>query len=266
MSNSHRRRIRHPARPAVTRASFGAPLGDTFAAMFGAAPALAASLLLAVGCSGTGTATPDEAIGNNAVFLSEDHDVDDFVSRFESEDREVAWARDEIVAALGIRPGEVVADVGAGTGLFLPALCEAVGPEGEVVAVEISPGFVAHLDARIADEGLGNARTVQCDARSSNLAPDSVDLIFVCDTYHHFDHPADTLASLHAALRDGGRLVIVEFHRKPGISNDWVLDHMRAGQETFVREITAAGFALARDVFIPRLRMNYMLIFEKRRG
>ncbi len=210
---------------------------------------------------------PDPAgppIGNNERFLSADLDVEGFVDRFESETREVAYARHEIVDALGLRVGETVADVGAGTGLFLRALCTAVGEPGEVIAVEISPRFGEHLTQRIADEQLRQARVVLCDERSSNLEPDSVDLVFVCDTYHHFDYPADTLASLHAALRKGGRLVIVEFHRKPGISSDWVLDHMRAGQEVFIDEITAAGFALAHEVFIPKFRMNYMLVFERR--
>lgn len=214
------------------------------------------------------SALPDSAgapVGRNERFLSDELDVDQFVGIFESETREVALVREEIVAALGLREGETVADVGSGTGLFLGALCEAVGTSGEVIAVEISPRFGEHLQQRIADEGLSQARLVMCDERSSNLAPNSVDLIFVCDTYHHFDYPADTLASLHAALRDGGRLVIVEFERKPDISSDWILGHMRAGKDVFIDEISEAGFALAHEVWLPQFRLTYMLVFDRRR-
>jgi len=211
------------------------------------------------------TAGVDAPIGRNDRFLSDDLDVDRFIGVFESETREVALVKEEIVAAMGLRPGETVADVGSGTGLFLDALCDAVGQDGEVIAVEISPRFGEHLEQRIADEGLAQARVVMCDERSSNLEPNSVDCIFVCDTYHHFDYPADTLASLHAALREGGRLVIVDFERKPGVSSDWVLDHMRAGKEAFIDEISGAGFRLAHEVWLAQFRLTYMLVFDRER-
>ncbi|MFT7464990.1 MAG: ubiquinone/menaquinone biosynthesis C-methylase UbiE [Pseudohongiellaceae bacterium] len=223
-------------------------------------------LLTVAGCAQPQKPLPDSAgepVGRNERFLSEELDVDQFTKVFESETREVSLARDEIVAALGLRPGEVVADVGSGTGLFLGALCEAVGKSGKVVAVEISPRFGEHLERRIADEGLSQAELVMCDERSSNLEPDSVDLVFVCDTYHHFDYPADTLASLRGALREEGRLVVIDFDRKPGVSSDWVMDHLRAGKDVFLDEITAAGFELSREVSLPQFRLSYMLIFDR---
>lgn len=203
--------------------------------------------------------------GLNDRFLAEDLDVDFFIDIFESESREVALARDDIVAAMGLREGEVLADVGAGTGLFLQALCDAVGDTGEVIAVEISPGFVERLGQRIEAEGLVQARVVLCDERSSKLEPDSVDCVFICDTYHHFDYPAETLASLHAALRTGGRLIVVELDRKPGVSSDWLLGHVRAGKQVFTDEITAAGFELAHDIWLPAFRENYMQVFDRKR-
>jgi ubiquinone/menaquinone biosynthesis C-methylase UbiE len=203
--------------------------------------------------------------GLNERFLADDLDVDFFVDVFESETREVAMAREQIVAAMGLREGEVVADVGAGTGLFLEVLCDAVGASGEVIAVDISPGFVESLEQRIEVEGLTQARVVLCDERSSNLLPDSVDCIFVCDTYHHFEYPAETLASLHAALKTGGRLIVVDLDRKPDVSSDWLLGHVRAGKQVFSDEITAAGFALAHDVWLPEFRRNYMLVFDRLR-
>src|SRR5690606_28394541 len=98
----------------------------------------------------------------------------------------------------------------------------------------------------------------------SRLPKASIDVIFVCDTYHHFSHPESTLASLHRALRPGGRLVVVDFERIPGVSREWLLDHVRAGKEVFRAEIEAAGFVLDREVEIAGLEENYCLTFTRR--
>jgi predicted methyltransferase len=88
-----------------------------------------------------------------------------------------------------------------------------------------------------------------------------VDLAFVCDTYHHFEFPQKTMASIHRALRPGGRVVVIDFHRIEGISSDWVMEHVRAGQEVFRKEIEAAGFRLVEE---PKfLKENYCMIFQK---
>ena len=93
------------------------------------------------------------------------------------------------------------------------------------------------------------------------LPPKSVDLVFICDTYHHFEFPFKTLASIHEALRPGGQLVLIDFHRIEGKSREWVLGHVRAGQEVFVKEIVVSGFkVVARRSF---LKENYFVRFEK---
>jgi ubiquinone/menaquinone biosynthesis C-methylase UbiE len=199
----------------------------------------------------------------NERFRSPELDIERFVDLFESETREVALARHSILAALGLRPGEAVADVGAGTGLFLDLFCDVLGPDGELVCVDISEVFLEHLDERIREAGLTQARTLLCDDRSSGLREASMDLVFICDTYHHFEYPSDTLASLHAALKPGGRLVLVDLERKPGVSSDWILGHVRADKQTFRAEIEAAGFQLAREAQLAEFRMSYMLIFDR---
>ncbi len=88
-----------------------------------------------------------------------------------------------------------------------------------------------------------------------------MDLAFICDVYHHFEYPHSSLASLHRALRPGGELVLVEFKRVPGQSSDWVLNHVRAGQEVFTAEIEAAGFKKAQEINL--LKENYILRFRK---
>src|SRR5947209_3814252 len=81
------------------------------------------------------------------------------------------------------------------------------------------------------DKGLQNIVGVVCTADSVKLPPGSVDLVFICDTYHHFEYPRRTMASIHQALKPAGQLVLVDFKRIPGVSREWVLGHVRAGQE-----------------------------------
>jgi FkbM family methyltransferase len=154
-----------------------------------------------------------------------------------------------------------VADVGAGTGLFTRIFARAVGPKGTVYAVDIAPRFIEHIEKTCKEKGLKHVRGVVCKADSAELPADSVDLVFICDTYHHFEYPARTMASIHKALREGGRVVVVDFKRIPGVSRDWVLKHVRAGQDVVAREIDAAGFKLVAERKL--LQENYCLVFKK---
>jgi SAM-dependent methyltransferase len=201
--------------------------------------------------------------GINERFLDPELKVDEWVERFETESREVFTAREEIVEALDLKEGMRVADVGAGTGLFTRLFSQRVGPRGWVFAVDISPRFAEHL-AELADRIRGqNITPVLCAADSVLLPPESVDIVYICDTYHHFEYPAATLASIHRALRPGGRLAVIDFERIPGVSSEWTLDHVRAGKETFREEIEAAGFELDRELDLDGLVENYFLLFRK---
>jgi ubiquinone/menaquinone biosynthesis C-methylase UbiE len=171
--------------------------------------------------------------GINKPF--ENPDVKEFVGKFEVESREVYAKRKEIVAACRPKPGMAVADVGAGTGLFTRLFAKAVGPEGKVYAVDIAPKFIAHVEKTCQAAGLKNVVGVVCTADSVKLPANSVDLVFIRDTYHHFEYPQRTMRSIHRALRPGGQVVLVDFKRIPGVSSEWVLGHVRAGQEVFTR-------------------------------
>lgn len=191
--------------------------------------------------------------------------VKDFQGKFEGESREVYAKRDKIAAGCQLKPGMVVADVGAGTGLFTRLFAKEVGAEGQVFAVDIAPKFLEHVQATSRKAGLKNVTPVLCNPDSVDLPANSVDLAFVCDTYHHFEFPARTLASLHRAIRPGGRLVVVDFVRIPGRSSDWVLNHVRAGQNVVEKEIIAAGFEKS-DEMKELLNENYFVVFTKRAG
>jgi FkbM family methyltransferase len=189
-------------------------------------------------------------------------DVAKYVGTFEGESREVYVHRKDIVAACGVKPGMVVADVGAGTGLFTRLFAEAVGPTGKVYAVDIAPEFLDHIKATCAEQKITNVETVLATDRSTELKPSSVDLVFICDTYHHFEFPSRTMASIHAALKPGGRLIVIDFHRIEGKSSEWILGHVRAGQEVFEKEIIEAGFKKVGEE-TGFLKENYFVRFEK---
>jgi len=188
-------------------------------------------------------------------------DFDYWKGVFEREGREVYDRRRDIVDALQLRPGMVVADVGAGSGLFTMLFAAEIGDSGRVLAVDIAPSFVDAIRARASTRGLGNVDGVVSTQTDVSLPSGIVDLVFLCDTYHHFEQPAAMLRSIHAALRPGGELVIVDFQRIAGRSSQWVMDHVRAGRDSVVREVETAGFRLVDERHF--LRQNYFLRFER---
>ncbi len=201
--------------------------------------------------------------GVNRSFLSPDLDVARYTEVFEGESREIFRARYKILAQLDLTPGMAVADVGAGTGLFVGPLSRRVRPGGVVYALEIAPAFLDHLRARVEREALQGVEVLRSRPRSLPLRAASLDLALLVDTYHHFEFPRSMLASLYATLRPGGALVVVDFEREPGVSRQWVLDHVRAGRPTVIAEIVAAGFELEAELAVPGLEENYALRFRR---
>lgn len=227
--------------------------------------ALFAALLMAslVGCRSTPPAPAESSVKPdvNAEFLKPDLQVTKWLERFEREGREIYDQREAITQAIGLRPGMRVADIGAGTGLFTPLFAQAVGPRGIVYAVDIAPDFVKHIEQRARAAGMNNVRAMLCTERSVELPPNSVDVAFICDTYHHFEFPQSTMKSLHRALRRDGEVVLIDFKRIPGVSSEWTMNHVRAGQEVFEREIESAGFRKVNELDL--LKQNYFVRFRK---
>ena len=202
--------------------------------------------------------------GLNDNFLKPDLDVTEWIDRFEVESREVFSARAAVVKACELKSGMSVADVGAGTGLYTHLFAEAVGESGRVFAVDISPRFLQHINASLDENGVEHVTTVLGSAKNVRLPDASVDLVYVCDTYHHFEYPEETLASIHKALKPKGSLVVIDFERIPGKSRDWIIGHVRAGKDVFRSEIESAGFGFVEEVKIDGFEENYFLRFRKR--
>lgn len=178
--------------------------------------------------------------------------------RFEREGREVHDRQAEILAELGIAEGATVADIGAGTGLFTLPFAEAVGVSGKVYAVDIQTYFLDHIRGRAAKAGLEQIELVQATAESAELPAGKVDLVFMCDAYHHVEQPGAYLRSLRRAMAEGGRLVIIDYDK--GEKGSWHYDHIRATPEQFRAEIEGVGFVLEREVKL--LEDNFFFVFR----
>ncbi|GAA4437201.1 class I SAM-dependent methyltransferase [Bremerella cremea] len=202
--------------------------------------------------------------GINDSFLDPDLDVEQWVNRFEVESREVFHAKDEIIERLKLSPGDRIADIGTGTGLFVEPFSKAVGDQGWVYALDIAPKFVERVEKLAEVRKLTNITPVLCGQNDIRLAPGTINVAFICDVYHHFEYPAESLASIHKAMSPGGKLVVIDFNRIPGESRDWTLNHVRAGQEVFREEIEKAGFRFLGEVKVPSFQENYFLQFERR--
>lgn len=222
-------------------------------------PRLVLPLLFSVACLAQDTSVKP---GINDKFLDPDLKVGEWTQKFETESREIFHEREKIVAALGLQPGMAMADIGAGTGLFTLPFSKAVGPQGRVYAVEIARNFLEHIRARATAASAANVQTVLCTEKSVELPEASIDLAFICDVYHHFEYPQASLATLHRALKPGGTLVLIDFKRIPGVSSDFILGHVRAGQEVFEAEVRAAGFEKIEEVS-GLLKENYFVKFQR---
>jgi cyclopropane fatty-acyl-phospholipid synthase-like methyltransferase len=162
---------------------------------------------------------------------------------------------DRVIAALGLKPGQSVADIGAGTGYFSVRLAKSqVAPR--VYAADIAPEMVKYLQDRAAKEGLKNVVPVLAAADKPNL-PEPVDVILIVDTYHHIGSRAVYFRNLLKSLKPGGRVAIIDF--KPD-SPDGPPPEFRFPPEKFKSEMAQAGYKLAAQYdFLPR---QQFLVFE----
>jgi ubiquinone/menaquinone biosynthesis C-methylase UbiE len=188
--------------------------------------------------------------------------VDRCASRLEDEGREVRRRKQAVLDELDLKRGMVIADIGAGTGLFTIPLAKAVGDTGKVYAVDIMQVLLDHVAKKAGEAGVSNVELVKASQKSAELPSRSIDLAFLCDTYHHIEYPRTYLSTIHAALREGGMLVVIDLRRVPDKSPAWLLEHVRAGKEQVVEEIEQAGFGLTAESEL--LEESYFLKFQRR--
>jgi arsenite methyltransferase len=177
-------------------------------------------------------------------------DIAVWVKVFEDPERD-AWQKpDEVIRTMKLKSGDVIADIGAGTGYFTRRFAVAVGPEGKALGLDIEQSMIGYMNKDAKRLNLNNyvARRVKSD--DPELAPASVDVVFLCDTYHHIEDRVNYFKRVAAGLKPGGRLVIVDFYKKElpygpppahKLAKDVVIDELRR-----------AGYSLKQDLrFLP---------------
>lgn len=188
-------------------------------------------------------------------------DINQWRGIFESDGREIWHHRHDIIKALKLRLGLSVADVGTGTGFFALMMAEEVGKNGTVYAVDIAQNFVEGVLERAREAKLDNIIGVVNDQKSVHLPDASVDLIFISDTYHHFEYPVTTLKSIRTALVPGGEVVVIDYRKIPGRSSVWVMGHVRGNREQVIEEFEAQGFELIEELDL--MKTQFYLRFKK---
>ena len=169
----------------------------------------------------------------------------------------------ELIRSMALQPGMTVADVGTGVGYMLPFLSRRVGPTGHVIAEDIFDDFLAGAKQRVATLKLENVTFVKGTETDPKLPAGSVDIVLALDVYHHFDYPDKMLAAIHQSLKDGGKLVVVEYYKRPeAMPNGRALTHIRLDMPDVIKEIEANHFHLiAEQEHVPD--SQYMLILRK---
>lgn len=177
-------------------------------------------------------------------------DVDRYIARMLDKDR-AGWQRpDEVVAALGLRHGDTVGEVGAGPGYFTVRLARAVGPGGKVLAAEVSPEILAILRQRLAEAGVGNVVPMLARPEVPPFSPASCDRILLVNTFHHFADGPGYLRALGACLAPGGRIAAIDFHKHELAVGP--PPELKVSREEVLAAAEAAGLAVAEEpTFLP---------------
>jgi len=180
------------------------------------------------------------------------HDASEYAKRLDDPLRDSWQKPHEVVTALALKPEEVVADIGAGTGYFSKRFAHHAG---RVFAVDIDPKLL-QMASTVAP---ANMSTILAASDDPKLQPGSVDTVFFCDVLHHIEGRAAYLKKVRAALKAGGRLVVIDFQKRetpvgPGLA-------MRIAEADMIREVEAAGFVKFKEfAFLP---YQYFLEFRR---
>lgn len=176
----------------------------------------------------------------------------EWIRRLERSERIPGLRLDAVIRSLQLRPGMVVADIGAGTGAFSVAFAKAVAPSGRAIAVDIWPELLTYISDKARREALTTLDTNLAARDNPRLPPASVDLVFFHDVFHNVTDREAYLRTLAPALKPGGRIAIVEQEFDDPIAKKWDKDEDRITREQVSQWMTAAGFSLAAefDIFL----------------
>lgn len=174
---------------------------------------------------------------------------------FEDSARDEWQLPEKVIATMGLQPNHRIADIGSATGYF-PVRFARIATQGKVYGIDIEPNMVDYLNQRAQKENLSNLISI-LGAPDDPKIPEPVDIIFICDTYHHIQSRVTYFQQLKSSLRKPGKIVIVDF--KKGELPVGPPDKMKLAAEQVQEELTQAGYHLVQQTALP---YQYLLIFQ----
>lgn len=190
---------------------------------------------------------------------SEERPLQDRIATMERPQRDAWMKPEEVVKALELKNGEVVADIGAGSGYFSRRFARTVAPDGKVYAVDIAADILGYLKERAEKENLRDLVTVVSRPDDPMLPANAIDLAFFCDTTHHIEHRVNFYRALFPAVKEHGRMAIIDY--PPDSPHAPHEPEQLVPRSQVIREAEAGGFKYVKEFkFLP---YSYFLIFEK---
>jgi arsenite methyltransferase len=180
-----------------------------------------------------------------------------YIGSLEDPKRDAYQKPHEVLTALNLKPGEVIADIGAGSGYFTFRLAHQVGDKGKIYAVDVSPDMILHINRRIRELKTSNVVTILADPDDPLLPDHSVNRFFICDVWHHVENQTKYLSLMKKMLKPGGEVIMIDFHKKelpvgPPMK-------MRIAREDLIKQMESNGFRRAKEhTFLP---YQYFLVF-----
>jgi predicted methyltransferase len=163
------------------------------------------------------------------------------------------------IEALAIKPGQTVADLGAGVGYYTFRVAPLVGKQGKVLAIDVEPKMLRYISMQARRDTVENVVTVLSTPSDPNLPPNSVDLLFMVDVYHELEFPLEMMLKVREALKPGGRVALIEYRAEdPKVM---IKPVHKMTERQVIRELTAAGFRHEKTV--RTLPLQHLVIFQK---
>ena len=189
-------------------------------------------------------------------------DIDTYIQALERPERDEYQQPDKVIATLGLKPGMVVADVGAGSGYFTRRLAQAVGNTGQVIVIDVEQKMLDYNKQELEKLGIADrAKFILAKPDDPSLPENAVDLVFLCNVYHHIEHQVDYFAKTKSVLTPNGRVAIVDFYRDERSGELGFPKHHLVPREQVITNMEYAGYVLSKEhTFLSR---QYFLEFNQ---
>ena len=183
-----------------------------------------------------------------------------YIGALEDPKRDAYQKPHEVIHALNLKSGEVIADIGAGSGYFTFHLARHMGDKGKVYAVDVSPEMILHINRRIRELKANNVVTVLADPDDPLLPDRSVNRFFFSDSWHHIENQSKYLSLMKRMLKPGGEVVMIDFHKKELPVGPPM--QMKIAREDLIKQLDSNGYRLTKEHSF--LTYQYFLVFAPR--